>query len=347
MTKKNSNDQELLTVGVIGAGSWGTALAIHLSRLEVATTLWGHRNEHVNKLQQERQNSKYLVGQRFPELLQVNSSLEETVLKNDVLCLVVPSHVFRHTFDNICQILKGKKDRPKIFLSATKGVENETFFTMTQIIEHLLQKEQLPGTAAVLSGPSFAKEVAKQLPTAITIGSRNSETAKTLQKLFNSEYFRVYTSSDVVGLEISAALKNIIAIAAGICDGLGFGSNARAALITRGLVEITRMGKALGAEEKTFYGLSGLGDLVLTCTGDLSRNRHVGLELGKGKKIEDILRDMSMVAEGVKTTLSGYLLAKKLGISMPIQEQMYNILYRGKNTAEAARSLLTRDLKEE
>lgn len=336
-----------MNIGVIGAGSWGTALAIHLSRLGVATTLWGHRNEHVNKLQQERQNSKYLAGQRFPELLQMNSSLEETVLKNDVLCLVVPSHVFRHTFHNICKVLKRKDNRPKIFLSATKGVENETFFTMTQIIEDLLQKEQLPGTAAVLSGPSFAKEVAKQLPTAITIGSRNSETAKTLQKLFNSEYFRVYTSSDVVGLEISAALKNIIAIAAGICDGLGFGSNARAALITRGLVEITRMGKALGAEEKTFYGLSGLGDLVLTCTGDLSRNRHVGLELGKGNKIEDILKDMAMVAEGVKTTLSGYLLAKKLDISMPILEQMYNILYRGKNTAEAARSLLTRDLKEE
>ena len=336
-----------MNIGVIGAGSWGTALAIHLSRLGVATTLWGHRNEHVNKLQQERQNSKYLAGQRFPELLQINSSLEETVLKNDVLCLVVPSHVFRHTFHNICKVLKRKDYRPKIFLSATKGVENETFFTMTQIIEDLLQKEQLPGTTAVLSGPSFAKEVAKQLPTAITIGSRNSETAKTLQKLFNSEYFRVYTSSDVVGLEISAALKNIIAIAAGICDGLGFGSNARAALITRGLVEITRMGKALGAEEKTFYGLSGLGDLVLTCTGDLSRNRHVGLELGKGNKIEDILKDMAMVAEGVKTTLSGYLLAKKLDISMPILEQMYNILYRGKNTAEAARSLLTRDLKEE
>ncbi|BDD89090.1 NAD(P)H-dependent glycerol-3-phosphate dehydrogenase [Desulfofustis limnaeus] len=347
MTKKNSNDKDPLSIGVIGAGSWGTALAIHLSRLGVATTLWGHRSEHVKKLQQERENQKYLPGQRFPELLQVSSSLEETISAKQVLCLVVPSHVFRQTFQNISYLLKGKKDVPEIYLSATKGVENETFFTMTQIIDHYLKEVKIPGTVAVLSGPSFAKEVAKQLPTAITIGSRNADTAKILQRIFNTEYFRVYTSSDVVGLEISAALKNIIAIAAGVCDGLGFGNNARAALITRGLVEITRMGKALGAEEKTFYGLSGLGDLVLTCTGDLSRNRHVGLELGKGNKIEDILKNMSMVAEGVKTTLSGYLFARKLGISMPILEQMYNILYRGKNTAEAAKSLLTRDLKEE
>ncbi|MBE0585006.1 MAG: NAD(P)-dependent glycerol-3-phosphate dehydrogenase [Desulfofustis sp.] len=349
MTKNKSSSRNPVSpvCAVIGAGSWGTALARLLAEKATCTSLWGHRQEHIEKLARDRQNSKYLDGFTFPEALTVCTSLAEAVRDALIICMVVPSHVYRETFTRILNEMPRSGERPPVYISATKGIENDSMKTMNQIMQECLVEHERSGTTAVLSGPSFAREVALKVPTAITIGSDDEPTAKYLQNLFSTDYFRVYTSQDVIGLEISAALKNIIAIAAGICDGLEFGSNARAALITRGLAEMTRLGKLMGAEEKTFYGLSGLGDLVLTCTGALSRNRHVGLELGKGKKIEAILSGMSMVAEGVKTTKSVYDLTRNLKIEMPILEQVYQIIYQNKDSATAVRDLLNRDLREE
>jgi len=235
-------------------------------------------------------------------------------------------------------------------ISAVKGIENSTLKTMTQVMDEILtaKNNNLKKIEfGVLSGPSFAKEVANDVPTAVTIGFKNLQTAKEIQKIFVTDFFRVYASNDVIGLEISAALKNIIAIAAGVCDGLGYGLNTRAALITRGLAEIQRLGVALKADPATFSGLSGIGDLLLTCTGDLSRNRMVGLKLGQGKSLDQIKNEMNMIAEGIITTQSGYDLAQKMKIEMPILEQMYNIIYKGKNCSEAVRDLLNRELKVE
>lgn len=329
---------------IIGAGSWGTALALLLAEKGIDTSLWGHRSEHVTALIEERQNRAYLPGFDFPATLKPTGSLEDAVHGADVITMVVPSHAYRQVFSQIKELSL----QPTTFVSATKGIENQSLKTMTRVMGECLQENGTsPSPLAVLSGPSFAKEVAGKVPTAITIGCENDDTARFLQNFFSTEYFRVYTSTDIVGLEISAALKNIIAIAAGICDGLEFGSNARAALITRGLAEMTRLGVMLGARQETFFGLSGLGDLVLTCTGELSRNRYVGIELGKGKSLDTILDSMNMVAEGVKTTRSVYDLVNKLGADMPILEQVYEVLYCGKDCNTAVKDLLNRDLKPE
>jgi glycerol-3-phosphate dehydrogenase (NAD(P)+) len=331
-------------IGVIGAGSWGTALALLLAEKFFDVYLWAHRQAHVEALRRDRQNRAYLPGFPFPETLIPTSSIRQAVAGADVVLMAVPSHGYREVFAQVI----GCATAEPIFVSATKGIENESLKTMTQVMEECLVESQKPPTPlAVLSGPSFAKEVAENVPTAVTIGCSDEAVAGHLQKLFSTSFFRVYTSGDVIGLEISAALKNIIAVAAGICDGLEFGTNARAALITRGLAEITRLGVLLGAEQQTFYGLSGIGDLVLTCTGALSRNRHVGMELGKGKSLEEILASMSMVAEGVKTTGAVYDMAKKLGIDMPILEQVHQVLYHNKDCRTAVRDLLGRALKSE
>lgn len=334
-------------VAVIGAGSWGTALALLLAGKGVNVRLWGHRHEHVAGIRKDRENKKYLPGYLFPPSLEPTESITEAVAGAGVVCMVVPSHGYRQVFSRVVDVSADGT----IFISATKGIENDSLKTMTQVMGECVVSESpaLSPVAplAVLSGPSFAKEVAQNVPTAITIGCDDLHIAEELQRLFSTDSFRVYTSNDVVGLEFSGALKNIIAIAAGICDGLEFGTNARAALITRGLAEMTRLGIVLGAERQTFYGLSGLGDLVLTCTGALSRNRHVGIELGKGKSLDTILHSMSMVAEGVKTARSVYDLVQGLDVEMPILEQVYQILYRDKDCRTAVRDLLGRDLKSE
>jgi len=233
-----------------------------------------------------------------------------------------------------------------LLVSAAKGIENGTLLTMSEVLQEVLG-EQVAKRSAFLSGPSFAREVAIEQPTAVTVAAENPEVAHRAQEVFSTDYFRVYTNQDVVGVEIGGAMKNVIALAAGVGDGLGFNHNARAALITRGLVEISRLGEAKGAQEATFSGLAGMGDLVLTCTGDLSRNRSVGIELGKGRKLDEILNQMRMVAEGVKTTLSAYQLAAKLGVAMPITEQMYQVLYEEKDPKQAAADLMTRALTSE
>ncbi len=331
-------------VAVIGAGSWGTALALLLADKGVDVSLWGHRLEHVAALKQDRENVAYLAGFPFPSKLRPTGSIKEAVGNADVVCMVVPSHAYREVF----QLVAEESPKGAVFISATKGIENDSLKTMTQVMADCLgETNRSPAPLAVLSGPSFAREVAQKVPTAIAIGCKNPDVAHDLQKIFRTNYFRVYTSDDIVGLEISAALKNIIAVAAGICDGLEFGSNARAAVITRGLAEMTRLGVMLGAQQQTFFGLSGLGDLVLTCTGALSRNRHVGLELGKGKTLAEILGSMNMVAEGVKTTKSVHDLVTKLGVDMPILEQVYQVLYGNKDCKTAVKDLLSRGLKSE
>ncbi|MBC8207782.1 MAG: NAD(P)-dependent glycerol-3-phosphate dehydrogenase [Desulfobulbaceae bacterium] len=336
-------------IAVIGAGSWGTAIAGLLAGKGISTLLWGHRPEHVAALTRERENKRYLPGFIFPEKLRPIADLVD-VCDCSVVCMVVPSHGYRQVFTDLLPHLQPGTT----VISAVKGIENQSLMTMTQVMAQVMteatagsnqQSRQIE--LAVLSGPSFAKEVALNLPTAVTIGCRNSEKAVQLQQTFVTDTFRVYGSNDLIGLEISAALKNIVAIAAGICDGLGFGLNSRAALITRGLAEMTRLGVKMGADPQTFFGLSGLGDLVLTCTGDLSRNRTVGLKLGQGKKLSQILEDMEMVAEGVKTTRSVHGLAAKLEVEMPILEQVYQILYEDKDCSTAVMDLLTRDLKQE
>lgn len=332
-------------VAVIGGGSWGTAIALLLARKGTRVRLWGHSPEHLTAMRRDNENRKYLPGYPFPPTIEITEELAKAVQGCKVVCMVVPSHGYRQVFHDLMVHL----EEGCTVVSAVKGIENETLMTMSQVmIEELGQlKTEKNIRIGVLSGPSFAKEVAQDMPTAVTIGGESVEEAHFLQHLFRSDRFRVYGSTDLIGLEISAALKNIVAIAAGICDGLGYGLNSRAALITRGLAEITRLGVKMGADPYTFSGLSGMGDLVLTCTGDLSRNRTVGLKLGQGKKLDEILAEMSMVAEGVKTTRSVHGLVKQMDVDMPILDQVYQILYKGKDCGEAVMELLTRELKVE
>lgn len=341
-------------IAVIGAGSWGTALAILLGRKFSNVQLWAHRAAHSDELSKDRANNKYLPNITFPPSIQVTDNLQTAVTDATVIVMVVPSHSYRDVFGKLLPYLH----QDCRVVSAVKGIENDSLKTMTQVMEELLmdyfktegayQARYNNGIElGVLSGPSFAKEVAQSVPTAVTVGFTNLEVAKEIQNVFVTDYFRVYASTDLIGLEVSAALKNIIAIATGVCDGLGYGLNTRAALITRGLAEITRLGVALGAEESTFSGLSGVGDLLLTCTGNLSRNRTVGLKLGEGKNIRQIKDEMQMVAEGIKTTRSVYDLTNGLGIDMPILEQVYKIIYEDKDCAEAVSDLLKRELKVE
>ena len=339
------SNPKLNKVAVIGAGSWGTAIAGVLSAKGLNTVLWGHNEDHVTTLIADRENKKYLPGFVFSESLSIESDLKEAATGADVVCMVVPSHGYRKVFEKLIPYLKTGAS----VVSAVKGIENNSLMTMTQVMKDCLGSALTAKnlTLSVLSGPSFAKEVALGLPTLVTIGCDELEKALFLQNVFVSERFRVYAAQDMIGLEVSGALKNIVAIAAGISDGLGFGLNSRAALITRGLAEITRMGIEMGAEPATFSGLSGLGDLVLTSTGDLSRNRTVGLKLGEGKKLSQILSEMEMVAEGVKTTQSVHDLVLRMNVEMPILDQVYQILYKNKECSSAVTDLLTRELKVE
>ncbi|KPJ97737.1 MAG: glycerol-3-phosphate dehydrogenase [Desulfobacterales bacterium SG8_35] len=334
-------------IAVIGAGSWGTALTKPLTDLGQTVSLWAHRKEHVAELKATRQNKAYLPGFILADTVTPVSDLKEAVAGHTIIIMVVPSHVFRKVFTELEPYLANES----YVVSASKGIENDSLLTMTQVMEEVLSSAAGAGErnikTGVLSGPSFAREVAAGLPTAVTVASRNMEAATYIQRALSSPLFRVYAATDVIGLELGGALKNIVAIGAGICDGLGYGTNTRAALITRGLAEISRLGASMGADPLTFSGLGGLGDLVLTCTGDLSRNRMVGLKLGQGKKLSTILSEMRMVAEGVKTTRSAWNLARKVGVEMPILDQVYQVLYQDKPCRDAVRDLLARSLKEE
>ena len=329
-------------VGVIGAGSWGTALAQVLAEKGHKVDLWVFEEDLCDIIEKTRENTIYLPGYSLHENIRPCNDLGEVVKGHRMLVMVVPSHVYRQTAAGMLPFL----EPGTVLVSATKGIENETLQTMSGIWKEIASPDLLLHVLA-LSGPSFAKEVIQRIPTAITLAADDLEVAKPVQKAFSSGYFRVYTSLDKIGVELAGAIKNVIALAAGVCDGMGFGLNTRAALITRGLAEMTRLGVNMGAHPLTFSGLSGIGDLLLTCTGDLSRNRTVGVQLGRGRTLKEILAEMRMVAEGVKTARSVHYLAKKMAVEMPISEQVYQVLYEDKKAVDAFRELMERNLKHE
>jgi glycerol-3-phosphate dehydrogenase (NAD(P)+) len=324
---------------VLGAGSWGTALAILLARHGAGVRLWGHEPEKVEILDRDRENREYLPGVDFPDGLTPTASLAEALDGVDDILIVVPSHAFAEVVDQIANI---RPDTATLSW-ATKGLEPHSSRPLHQVAAERLPDAQF----AVLSGPTFAGEVARGAPTAITVAASARDYAERIAERLNGDTFRAYTSEDLIGVEVGGATKNVMAIAAGIADGLGFGANARAALITRGLAEITRLGLALGGHAETFMGLAGLGDLTLTCTDDQSRNRRMGLALARGLGIDEARDEIGQEVEGVATTREIHQLAHRLGIEMPITEQVYRILYEGLDPHEAVHNLLERDPKAE
>jgi glycerol-3-phosphate dehydrogenase (NAD(P)+) len=329
-------------IAVIGGGSWGTALAGHLASKGHNTLMWAYEPELVEEINSSHTNSLFLPGITLHKDLTCTGNLREAVSGRGIVLLVTPVQVTRSVLKQLASHLSPDA----VIANASKGIELETLLSVSQICSELLG-EQVLSRYVALSGPTFAREVALELPSLIVAASRNDDSAKRVQAALSGPTLRVYTNSDVSGVELGGAVKNVIAIAAGICDGLGFGHNARAALITRGLAEMNRLGQAMGAQAATFAGLAGMGDLVLTCTGDLSRNRTVGFKLGQGQRLVDILAEMRMVAEGVKSAESVYLLSQRLGVEMPIVEKTFQILHEDKPARQAVMELMARDLKAE
>lgn len=325
-------------ISVIGAGSWGTTLASLLAEKAYDVSLWTFERELADEINEKGTNSIYMPGVVLPSGLKATNSLEESVRMARYIVNVVPTQFIRPVFMEAAKYIH----EDAIVINASKGIEQGTLMTVSSILNEVLGSQ-----GAVLSGPSFAKEVFQKLPTAVTLATKNPDAALLLQEIFNTGYFRVYTHTDMIGVEIGGALKNVIAIASGITDGLGLGDNARAALITRGLSEIVRLGEQMGADHRTFSGLSGLGDLVLTCTGTLSRNYTVGVKLGQGMKLSDILLSTRSVAEGVATSLSAFELSRKYDVEMPIVEQVYEVIHKGKSPVEAVEVLMNRALRAE
>ena len=335
-------EAESKRIAVIGAGSWGTALALAAARNRHEVTLWAREPEIANLIRAERKNPFYLSDVELPRNIRATASLEEALSQSSSVLIVVPSHAFREMTERMLPFLNGEM----ILVSATKGVENKTLMRMGEVTADVL-RESFEPRFVVLSGPSFAREVATGDPTAIVAASRDLRLSEEVQKQLSSSVFRVYTNDDVVGVELGGAVKNVVAIASGVVRGLGFGTNAVAAIITRGLAEMTRLALAEGARLETMAGLAGLGDLVLTCTGELSRNRYVGVELGRGRKLAEIVGEMREVAEGVKTTRAIYELGLHLNIDMPITASIHALLYEDKPALEAANELMGRPLKRE
>ena len=330
----------MASVSVFGAGSWGTALAILLARNGHDVLLWGHRPEHVQLLQQQRCNTRFLPDTPFPAGLSVTSDPITAAKFANTLLIVVPSHAFR----GMLECLKPALDAHSKIVWATKGLELESGLLLHEVVGNVLGHHR---PAAILSGPSFAAEVAQGQPTAITVASESPDFAAELVSLLHNPQFRPYSSPDITGVELGGAIKNVLAIAAGVADGLGYGANARAALITRGLAEMMRLGVALGGRPETLMGLSGVGDLILTCTDNQSRNRRFGLNLGQGKRRENIMAEIGQEIEGIPTASIIHRLALKHGIEMPITHQVYRILYEDMPPAEAVSSLLLREPKPE
>lgn len=334
------NNKYSHTIAVLGAGSWGTALAMMLGQNKHYVNLWSHNAEHAAAMQQERENNRYLAGLSFPEKLNISADLEATLKDVVDILIVVPSHAFRQTLEIIKPFLTGSQR----IAWATKGLEAGSYKLLHQVAREVLG-DKVP--LAVISGPTFAKEVAQGLPGAVTIASDDQILALDWAHLLHNDHFRAYTSEDVIGVEIGGACKNVIAIAAGIADGMGFAANARAALIARALSEIIRLGISLGANAETFTGLTGLGDLVLTCTDNQSRNRRTGIALGEGKKLDDVIKQIGQVVEGVATAKEVVALAEKQKIDMPITNQVYNVLYKNTSPENAVNALFNRAIKKE
>jgi len=328
------------TLAVLGAGSWGTALAMLLGQNNHTVNLWSHNAKHAAAMQQSRENNHYLAGLTFPATLHVKDNLDDALNGVTDILIVVPSHAFRETLEAI----KHHITPSHRIAWATKGLEANSCKLLHNVAREVLGDE-IP--LAVISGPTFAKEVAQGLPGAVTVASTDERFALDWAHLLHNDHFRAYTSKDVIGVEIGGACKNVIAIAAGIADGMGFGANARAALIARALSEIIRLGISLGAKAETFTGLTGLGDLVLTCTDDQSRNRRTGIALGQGKILKVVVKEIGQVVEGISTAKEVVALAKKQHIVMPITEQVYNVLYENASAENAVNALFNRAIKTE
>lgn len=324
---------------VVGAGAWGTALADLLARNGHEVRIWAYEPDVVESINSKHENLRFLRGHALSSSLQALGDVRRAVEDAELVTLATPSHVLRR----IIKSASASLPRSAPLVVATKGIEKDTLCLMTEVAE----QEIAGATVVAISGPSFAVEVVSCQPTAVVVASTSSEAAGIAQRAFSSPYFRSYTHSDVIGVELGGALKNVMAVATGIAQGLGLGFNAQAALVTRGLAEMTRLGTALGAEPGTFAGLAGLGDLVLTCTGSLSRNRAVGIELGKGRKLEDVLKDRETVAEGVVTAQSARELAAREGVEMPIVDTVNRVLFEGQSARSAIAALMTRELRAE
>ncbi len=329
-----------MKITVLGAGSWGTTLALLLYSARHDVTLWTYKPEHAIMMKENRRNDEFLPGIPLPNDLAITSVLPDSVSGSEMIVSATPTQFVRSVFEQLSDIDLGQQ----VIVNVAKGVENDTLMTISEIIEDCCPSVK-PSKQSILSGPSHAEEVSRNIPTAVVAASPSLETAKIVQKTFLTPYFRVYASKDLRGVELGGALKNVIAIAAGIADGIGFGDNTKAALLTRGIVEITRLGVAMGADPGSFSGLSGIGDLIVTCTSKHSRNRFVGQEIGKGRKLDDIIREMVMVAEGVATAESVYQLSSDYDIDMPIAKEVYSMLFEGKDPHQATEELMTRDVK--
>lgn len=328
------------SISILGAGSWGTALAIQAAKNGCSTLLWGHNPEHINCLSKAKENKRYLPEIKLPEPLILTDNLEQAIRFSPLILITVPSHAFKDTLLKLKPYLNEDTE----ITWATKGFNADNGSLLNQIVEELFSNKV---QTAVLSGPTFAHEVAKGLPTAITVASKTPYLSDLLVNIFHNHCFRIYTSKDIIGVQVGGALKNVLAIAAGIADGLGFGSNTRSALITRGLQEIIRLGIKLGGQQETFMGLAGLGDLILTCTDDQSRNRRLGLALGQGKDKESVINKIGQEIEGVSAAREAYLLSLKHHIEMPIIKQTYMVLYENLDPRIAVQNLLSRDKKAE
>lgn len=326
-------------IGIIGAGSWGTALSLLLYKNGNHITVWSVMEDEIEMLKKDHEHKDKLPGVKLPEDMVFTTDLEMTVKGKDVLVLAVPSPYTRSTAVKMAPyVAEGQK-----IVNVAKGIEEATLMTLSEIIEEEIPKADV----SVLSGPSHAEEVGRGIPTTIVVGSKKKETAEYLQNLFMNEVFRVYTSSDVLGIELGAALKNVVALAAGIADGLGYGDNTKAALITRGIAEIARLGISMGGRIETFYGLTGIGDLIVTCASMHSRNRRAGILIGKGATMEEAMNEVKMVVEGVYSAKAGYELSKKYNVSMPIVEQVNKVLFEGAGADAAVKELMLRDKKVE
>ncbi|WFA09835.1 NAD(P)H-dependent glycerol-3-phosphate dehydrogenase [Tissierella sp. Yu-01] len=326
-------------IGVLGGGSWGTALAVLLANKGLEVEMWVRNKSQVDEMNETRVNNKYLPNAKLPVNLIINDDLEKTIHKKDVILLSVPTHGVRETLLNAKSII----DKKQIIVNVAKGIENDTLMRISEIVKEILPNNKY----AMLSGPSHAEEVALDIPTTIVSASLDKEVAEYIQELFITPSFRVYTNPDIIGVELGGALKNIIALGAGISDGLNYGDNTKAALMTRGIIEIARLGTALGANANTFTGLSGIGDLIVTCTSMHSRNRRCGILLGQGLTLDESVKEIGMVVEGVKTTKSAFKISEKLGVEMPITDEIYNVLYNNANVKDSVNKLMGRDKKHE
>lgn len=329
----------MANVGVLGAGSWGTALSVLLHENGHQVTVWSINKEEVKMLSEKREHESKLPGVKLPQELVFTSEMEEAITGKDFLVLAVPSPFTRETARKMCPYVK----EGQIIVDVAKGIEEATLMTLSQQIEQEIPQADV----AVLSGPSHAEEVGKKLPTTCVIGAKTKKTAEYLQSMFISRVFRVYTSPDILGIELGGSLKNVIALAAGIADGLGYGDNTKAALITRGIAEIARLGVKMGGNIETFTGLTGIGDLIVTCASVHSRNRKAGYLMGQGRTMEEAMKEVKMVVEGVYSAKAAAKLAEKYNISMPIVAQVNEVLFEGKNPAEAVDELMLRELKSE